>query len=467
MRARVKYGVYSAVSVVMALAILVFVLMISHQNHHRFDITAEQRFSLSPQSVKVLDGLKEPVQAIAFVKDKDLGNRTVCDDLLSMYQARNAKMFSYKIVDPVLQPLEAKKYNIRMPGSIVVVCGNRNGLATTPSEQDLTNALVSLSKTVDKKVYFTVGHGEWQEAQADQQGGTSISQMRKSLASEGFIGADLSLAATGRVPEDAVAVIIAGPKTGFLPKEQKVFSEWMAAGGKAFVMLDLESGANYDWLLKPYAMESPNEIIIDINSQMAGATPIFVVCNKYDEQSSMTENFRLDTCFKVARPVLPLEQKPKNATVKGLAFSQENTFSVSEETLTSSGGAISPANASHQGAMPLLAYGVYPLSDKPNVAKDANGEVRSRQETRLVVAGDVEFAGDELYGVGGNRDLTLNILNWLAGSDEHITIRAKTSGVEPIMVAGKTMTVIKVLLIVAVPLLVFLTGVSCARRRKH
>ena len=60
----------------------------------------------------------------------------------------------------------------------------------------------------------------------------------------------------------------------------------------------------------------------------------------------------------------------------------------------------------------------------PPPAPDAPAD-RAKPETRLVVVGDSDFASNAYLGVAGNRDLFLNIVNWLAQQENLIAIRPR------------------------------------------
>ena len=49
----------------------------------------------------------------------------------------------------------------------------------------------------------------------------------------------------------------------------------------------------------------------------------------------------------------------------------------------------------------------------------------NKPETRLVVVGDSDFAANSVAGIGGNRDMFLNIVNWLAQQDNLISVRPR------------------------------------------
>src|SRR3989304_1231239 len=65
-----RYGTGSIVTIVLVLAIIVFVEAISAKHHVRVDMTQNKRYSLSEQTEKVLKGLNREVEALAFYSKK-------------------------------------------------------------------------------------------------------------------------------------------------------------------------------------------------------------------------------------------------------------------------------------------------------------------------------------------------------------------------------------------------------------
>ena len=68
-----KYGSNAIVAVLIMLGILVVVSMLSNRYHRRFDTTEGGVFSLSDQTVTLLDSLKKDVHVVAFFREH-LGN---------------------------------------------------------------------------------------------------------------------------------------------------------------------------------------------------------------------------------------------------------------------------------------------------------------------------------------------------------------------------------------------------------
>src|SRR5262245_49249753 len=65
-RRQVRFGANATVMTIALLGILVLVNILAVRNHKRWDLTANQEFSLSQQSVQIIEGVKRPVQILGF-----------------------------------------------------------------------------------------------------------------------------------------------------------------------------------------------------------------------------------------------------------------------------------------------------------------------------------------------------------------------------------------------------------------
>jgi ABC-type uncharacterized transport system involved in gliding motility auxiliary subunit len=74
-------------------------------------------------------------------------------------------------------------------------------------------------------------------------------------------------------------------------------------------------------------------------------------------------------------------------------------------------GPVTIAAAVAASAAPATPPATPPAADAP------------KPETRLVVVGDSDFAGNNALGIQGNRDFALNSINWLAQQENLIAIR--------------------------------------------
>ncbi len=478
MNAKLKFAISTVVSVCLALIIFVVVLMIAQKNHHTFDLTKDQRYSLSPQSIQVVKDLPQPVEAIAFLMELDMEGRNRATELLEQYRAADSSKFSYRLVDPKRFPLEAEKYDVRQAGSLIVESGNRKGRALSIDETQITNALLSLSDTVTKKVYFLTGHGEigafTTNSEKSASGLPNMSKFRADLTEEGYMGADLNLVASKSIPADAAIIVIPGPVTELMPAEQKLLEDWLDKGGRLLLMMELNTADKYDSFLDKYGFKCGDELIIDEMAQLAGTEMVYSIGMQYNQECSAVKDFSLPTLFKLARPVEMGKNVPAGAKITTVVATGPNAFTIkASDLLNKTKMDVTKDSILRTGAMPLVAVGTYPVADankdKKAEAKDKDGKEDTKEKNpqgRIVVVGDGEFACNELYASAGNRDFVLNLMNWLAESEDKITIRPKENNSQPIMLTEQQATRIKALLVFAIPLAVLITGIINSRRRR-
>lgn len=480
---KLKFAVSTVISVFAALAIFLVVLMIAQKNHHTFDLTKNKRFTLSPQSVQTVKELPHKVEALVFLLLDDIDGRQKAEELLNQYQQADPAKFSYKIVDPKLDPMQAKKYEVRMPGCVVFVGDNkRTSRAMSFEETQMTNALLNLSDLADKKVYFLQGHGEISayETRTEQnmKGLPNMSQFRADMATEGFTALDLNLGATKKIPEDAAVVVIPGPKTELLPAEAKLIEDWIAQGGRVLLTLEMETLNKYDAFLSKYGFQCPDELVIDEMAQLFGAEPVYSIALQYNQECSAVKDFNMQTLYRLARPVDVADKAPTGAKVIPLMLTGPNAMTLKlSSVMESKEVQVGEKDVVRRGSMPLAAAGTYPVADSaqakdPKAAQDGQDGKDSEaptktKEGRVVVIGDSEFFCNDMYKAAGNRDLILNILNWLGENENRITIRAKDENSQPLILEDNVALRIKAFLIFALPLSVLILGFVNVRSRRR
>ena len=91
-----RYGTLSIVSIIVFLGILVAVNYLGTRQNRRWDLTANQVFSLSDQTIKVLQGLDAPVKMTVFDRELQLEGYK---DRLDVYSYHSSKV-STDYVDP-------------------------------------------------------------------------------------------------------------------------------------------------------------------------------------------------------------------------------------------------------------------------------------------------------------------------------------------------------------------------------
>ena len=221
----------SIVSIVVFLGILVAVNYLGTRQSKRWDLTANQVYSLSDQTIKILKELKEPVQVTVFERND---RQDVHKDRLQEYQYQTTQLTT-EYIDPDREPTRAGAAKIETLPTILFEYQGRTERVTSTNEQELTNALIKVVTGAARKVYFTQGHGEKDTASTDRGGlSTAVEQMKQ----DNFAVEPLVLIQQKTVPDDATIVVIAGPTTDFFPPEIEALNAYVAKGGKVMVMLD-------------------------------------------------------------------------------------------------------------------------------------------------------------------------------------------------------------------------------------
>ena len=216
----------SIVSIVVFLGILVAVNYLGTRQNKRWDFTANQVYSLSDQTIKILKELKEPVQVTVFERND---RQDVHKDRLQEYRVPDdAAQDRIHRSRPRADARRQRRRSRRCRRS----CSNTRAAPSAsprPNEQDLTNALIKVVTGAARKVYFTQGHGEKDTASTDRGGySTAVEAMKQ----DNFAVEPLVLIQQKTMPADATIVVIAGPTTDFFPPEIEALNAYVAKGGK-------------------------------------------------------------------------------------------------------------------------------------------------------------------------------------------------------------------------------------------
>jgi len=200
-----RYGAIASVGVVVFLGILVAVNYLSTRRNTRWDLTANKQYSLSEQTVKLLQGLKSPVKFMVFDQE---ANFERFRPRLQGY-AYNSTQVQVEYIDADRRPVQTKQYNVDTYGTVVMEYMGRVERVTSDSEQDLTNALIKLLNPQQRKAYFLSGHGEKDPANSDRSGFSGIGD---ALKRDNYQFDKLVLAQTNEIPADATMIVLAGPR---------------------------------------------------------------------------------------------------------------------------------------------------------------------------------------------------------------------------------------------------------------
>ena len=466
-RRQARYGTISIVGILVGLGIVIAVNYLAARQNKRWDLTENQAFSLSEQSLKILQDLDTPVQFTVYDQETNFDRFR---DRLDAYDYESDKV-NVEYVDIDRNPARAKQAEVQAYGTVVMTYKDRTQRVTNTDEQDITNALIKLVTGQEKKIYFTQGHGERDTSGSDRSGYSTISA---ALGRDNFSVATVVLAQQKDVPDDATVLVIAGPRTDFLAPEIDAIKRFVAKGGKVLVMTDPQElgGAdvpNLRGFLKEWAIELGNDVVVDASGmgQLFGGDATVPVAASYPAHQ-ITEGFRVMTAFPLARSVRPTEGGAGGRTAQRLVETSGQSWAETDlKSLVSGKVDLNQDQGDRQGPVPLGAAVSAPASEPPPPPSGGNASPDGpKPETRIVAMGDSDFVANNAIGIQGNQDFFLNSVNWLAQQENLIAIRPREAQDRRITLTADQQQRIMLLTLLVIPGLVFVGGIYTWWRRR-
>lgn len=462
-----RLGTMSIVSIVAFLGILVAVNYLGVRQSKRWDLTANQFYSLSDQTVKILKGLDSPLKFTVY--DQELSfdrSRT----RLNEYKYHSSRIET-EYVDVDKNPTRAKAAGIQQYGTIVIDYKGRTEKVTSLNEQDLTNGLIKAATGKQRKVYFTRGHGEKDSASTDRLGYGTVTQ---GLTSDNYGVETMALVQQKEIPADATVVIIAGPQTDFLPEEIAQLKTYVARGGKVLIMLDPSEKPQASTpllidFLHDWGVNVGNDFLVDMSG--TSNNPSVVVAIQYPTHA-ITEGFNgLITAFPASRSMTAVEGGVNGHNPMPIVESSPGSWAEQDIAgLAKAMPTLDAAKGDRQGPVSIGLAVSAPATDVPPApatnTSPATTEEPQKPESRIVAIGDSDFPANAYLGIPGNRDFFINTVNWLAQQEGMISIRPKSPEDRRLTLPASAMNSVMLLSIFIIPGLVFASGVYAWWRRR-
>lgn len=458
---QMRYGSNAVLMSLLFIGIIALLSFMSQRYFKRIDLTANQAFSISEQTGKVLDNLDRPVKIWAFYPSSS--DRMSVEALLKSYQLRGRGKISYEFVDPDARPTFALQYGLETGESSVLVFETdaRKQKVTGATESDITSALLRLTAEKQKVIYLLAGHGEYSPDDSSQSG---MLMAKQALQRENYIVHSLNLlvgaapAVTtttsitvpvagsarqfGAIPTDADALIIAAPQSPIGDGEWQVISQWLSNGGKLFLLMDglgNDSGLE-DMLLANWGLAVRDDLVIDPFGSVIGDVSTLVI--QSGDFSPITKNLRAPTILPGARSIQIVTQPGPDTTLTVLASSSPQSWGETDlANLTS--GVRMDAGVDAVGPLPVAV---------------SMERVAPNGRARLIVYGNARFATDRYVQSGGNMDFFANAVNWLVEDEELISIRPRQTYQEMLYVPTTDARLWAIFVALGMPLLVLVLG---------
>lgn len=432
-----RYGSNTLIMSLAFIGILILLNYLGARHHLRADWTAEKQYSLSPQTLEILDDLEEPVQVTVFLTPSD-PRRADLEDLLVEYTYKSDKI-SYEFIDPDANPALARQKGISSYGVLVFERGDRREETYALDEQDITSAILKVSRDTQKGVYFVTGHQERDPESSAQDG---YSRAKQWLERDNYLVETVNLATiTTTVPSTATVLVVAGPQYSLAPEEEQMLTDYLDGGGRLLLMVDPGQPVPITGTLEAWGVRFRDDLVIDPASSFFGdvASPL-VTRFRYHE---ITKDLGgLTTFFPVARSVEQITPSPEGVSVAPLVATSNNSWG--ETDLNNRQVRYDP-EADIKGPVYLAV-----------AARKTEGG------GRLVVFGDSDFASNgvvrAVQGAVGNADLFLNAVNWLAEEESLLAIGPKQTQQRMMVLTQPSMRLILYSTAGLLPLVVLIIG---------
>lgn len=449
-----RYTAYAFTYIVVIIAVLASANWLANQHNKSFDATANRRYSLSEQTDKVVKGLKQDVTITYFDKTSEFSR---AKDLLDRYDNLSTKL-KVQYVDPDKKPSLAKALGVRSYGTIFVQAGQKKEEAKSLTEEEVTGALIRSLKSGERWACLVTGSGEHS---FDDTGRSGYSQMKDILEKNNYKTRSISLLEKPEVPKDCSVLLVAGPTKDYVPPEIAAIKTYVENGGRALFMVDPplrtgreEPGENPELakLLADWGVTLDKDLVLDTSGvgQLFGLGPEMPLVSNYESHAIVRDLKGVATVFPLVRS---LETKSAgNATVEKLFETSANSYST--ENLASREIRIDPKK-DKKGPFTLAAAVTY-NAGKPGM------------QGRFVVVGSSTWASNSFLPARsiGNRDLFLNMMNWLSSDEDLISIRPKEPEDRRLSLTRAQMSRIFYLSVIGLPLLVVLGGFSVWWKRR-
>jgi len=429
----------------------------------RFDWTAEQLYSLSEKTVNLLAEVDRDVEVYVFLDPSD-ELYTPVRELLSRYEDASPRV-QVRLLDPGRDLIEARRlaeeYELT-DAAVVFDSGDDQRVVQRPDlveydftgaqlgmqpeiegfrgEQRFTQAILSLVEETKPRVLFTTGHGE---RSLDDRGPRGLAAAARILGEDNFEIEEWASLGEDEVPEGTDLIVVAGPRSTFLPPELELFGGFLEDGGRILFLLDAPVGPEgrgdgdaglVEWLAG-WGVEVGRDVVVDPPNQLPSVGPGTFFVNRWPADVPPTRSVRrgeLPVLVSLARSVGP-GAPPDGA--ESLVLLETSPDAWGERDLASDDLARDAGDLS--GPVPLgvvvqpraaAAGPEDPFGDEiPGDGDEAaGGEPGAEPGFRLVVLGDSDLATQEFLAASQpNAFLLGDTLNWLVEREALLGIPPK------------------------------------------
>ena len=440
---RLQLALHHWLFVVLLLVLAGLAAWLAREYRVEYDLTSGHRNTLSATTLEALKQLDAPVGVTAYAMATDARGENLhrrIQEFLQPYQRAKPDL-TLTLVDPREQPKAAAAAGVRGPIELVVEYKRRTERLAEFSEQAFANVLTRLARGAERLVLWLDGHGE---RRLDGAANHDLGEFGRQLQQKGFRLNSVNLALAQEVPANAAMLVIASPQVDLLAAEVQKIRRYLDGGGNLLWLIDAEPLRGLAPVAEKLGLVLTPGIVVDPDAARYNASPTVAVGAVYGRHA-ITDDFRLITVFPQSRQINTIE---------------------SDEWRIRPLVEVAPRGCVKTGKPEARCDRNRDVPGPVTIATAFERAVGDRQQ-RVVVVGNGHFLSNTFLGNGGNLDLGVNIVNWLAGDDSLITLQPRQSADHRLDLDQTTLYLIAFSFLFALPLAFMIAGVAIWWRRRR
>jgi ABC-type uncharacterized transport system involved in gliding motility auxiliary subunit len=457
------------VYIIVVAAVLAAINVLSNRYDKSYDSTTNKQFSLSDQTIKVVKGLKQDIQFTYFGPQNDFPGAR---DVLDRYSGLSPKV-KVNYIDPERKPQLAKAAGFRSDSPVLVDSGVRREGAKSLTEEEISGALIRSLKSGERTICVLSAAGEHTIDETDGGGYSYFKQLLErdnykvraetlrppaAEANKPVAIGQVAVAPSVEVPKDCTVLVVAGPKNDYPAPIVMAIKTYVEGGGRALFLLDTvvrlgrsEPPSENEALLKllsDWGVTVNKDLVLDFSGlgQIFNLGPEVPLVLRYESHPITQPLAQVPTVFPLARS-LDTKATDKTSISKLVATTEA---SIGTDSVPAD-GRIDPRKGK-KGPLTLAVAGTY----------------NSAPQGRFVVVGSSLAAENQFVGSRtlDNRDLMVNISDWLSSDEDLISIRPKSPEERPLNLTTRKLNAAFWLSIVIFPLAVVGFGFATWWKRR-
>lgn len=455
----------SVLTALVLVAVILVNLMVGMlpSKYTQWDMSQNGIYSIGDTTKELLAGLEQDV-TFYYLAQSGYESQSVVT-FLDRY-TQESKHLCWEQKDPAVYPTFAQQYGAEnaSEGSIIVVSGDRSKVIdsndlytydysdyyTTGSydvlfdgEQQLTSAVYYVTTQDLPKVYTLTGHGE-QQLTGDQESALNMQNIEVE---------DLALVSSEGIPEDAAAVLIAGPTVDYTTEDVQILRDYLSSGGKLILMSDsAASTPNLNALMADYGLTTLDGLVVEGNSSYHARGYNYYLLPQIQSHEATSGLSNLYVMLPYAQAIQTSELE--NVTVDSLLITSSSAYN-------KAAGYDMATTDKEEGDQ----EGPFDLAVAATKTENEDEGI----ESQVIWVSSVALLDQNVNASvgGGNDQFLLGCVSWLSGQDSSILIAAKSLSSDVLSVSAADAAFWGNLTTIVLPVICLIAGAAITIKRRR